>query len=321
MNPVIPHMTTMMTLVSVYRYLPQRGVRQGGDIPNRKARSGRRRQLLQFTQETILQGFRAQHFDLKHRIVSFISQKLFAHYTYTLRHGLAKGMRRKGGLGFVPISPGETAETKFLAEMQIDGRVVYDIGAFEGVLTLFFARRARQVVTWEPNPRNYGKCAENIRLNQLRNVTLNNRGISDKRGTIELIYDPLMPGAGSGEAVIAEQIGSTVRTARKLLIPVLTLDEDVEQSAFPAPDLIKIDIEGMELPALKGMAKTLARHSPALFIEMHGATPKEKVENGIAVLGLLESYGYKSYDVEAARYLTAATLGQYRPGHLYCTRA
>ncbi len=266
-----------------------------------------------------MKGFRARHFSLKHMLVSFISQRLFSNYTYTIKHGLAAGMRRKGGLGFVPISPAETPETKFLRELQLAGKVVYDVGAFEGVLTLFFASKAKQVMAWEPNPRNYACCVENVRLNRLENVQLNNRGISDKQGSIELIYDPLMPGAGSGEAAIADQIGSSVKTAQRLSIPVLPLDQDIAENHFPAPDVIKIDIEGMEFPALKGMRKTLDQHHPALFIEMHGATAKEKIENAHDVIGFLESCAYKSYDVESARYLTTATLGDTRPGHLYCT--
>jgi FkbM family methyltransferase len=266
-----------------------------------------------------LKGFRAGHFGLRHRVVSFISQVLFANYTYTIRHGLAQGMRRKGGLGFVPISPGETPETKFLRELPLEGKVVYDVGAFEGVLMLFFARKAKQVISWEPNPRNFNRCTENMRLNRLQNVQLNNRGVSDRAGSIDLIYDPLMPGAGSGEKAIADQIGSSVKTAQKLTIPVLRLDDDVAQNNFPPPDLIKIDIEGMEFPALKGMEETIRSHRPALFIEMHGATAAEKMEIAHSVIGLLESWSYKSYDVESGCYLTVATLGELRPGHLYCT--
>lgn len=268
-----------------------------------------------------LKSFRAGHFGLKHRVVSFISQVLFANYTYTIRHGLARGMRRKGGLGFVPISPRETPETKFLRELPLEGKVVYDIGAFEGVLMLFFARKAKQVISWEPNPRNFRRCKENLGLNRLQNVQLNNRGISDRVGSIDLIYDPLMPGAGSGEEAIAHQIGSSVRTAQKLSIPVLRLDDDVAQNNFPPPDFIKIDIEGMEFPALKGMRDTVCKHHPALFIEMHGATAAEKVQIARSVVGLLESWEYKSYDVESRRYLSVATLGDLRPGHLYCTHA
>jgi len=60
-------------------------------------------------------------------LVAFVSQRLFGNYTYTIRHGLASGMRRKGGLGFLPVNSGETAETEFLRKLPLAGKVVYDV--------------------------------------------------------------------------------------------------------------------------------------------------------------------------------------------------
>jgi hypothetical protein len=114
---------------------------------------------------------------LKHMLVSFISQSLFGNFTYTIRHGLAAGMRRKGGLGFVPLKVSETPKTQFLRRLPLEGAVVYDVGAFEGVLTLYFASRARHVVAFEPNPRNYARCVHNVRLNGLTNVQVMNWGL------------------------------------------------------------------------------------------------------------------------------------------------
>ena len=265
--------------------------------------------------------FRASHFGWKHLVVSFISQNVFGNVTYTIRHGLASGMRRKGGLGFLPIGSAETQETRFLRDLPLEGKVVYDVGAFEGVLTMFFARKARQVISYEPNPRNHSRCLENIRLNRLSNVQLMNRGVSDRPGTIELTYDPLTPGAGSGEAAIAGQIGSSVKRARLISIAVLPLDDDIAQSNLTPPDFVKIDIEGMELPALRGMQRTLQSRRPDLFIELHGATASEKRANALDVLRFLESFDYRMTDVEHSRSVTSKTLGDSLPHHLFCTSA
>ena len=43
-----------------------------------------------------------RHYTLKHRLIAWISTHLFDTRTYTVRHGLLKGMKRKGGLGWVP---------------------------------------------------------------------------------------------------------------------------------------------------------------------------------------------------------------------------
>jgi FkbM family methyltransferase len=264
-----------------------------------------------------LKEFRTQHFSLKHMLVAFISQHLFDNYAYTIRHGLAAGMRRKGGLGFLPVNRWETPEITFLRNLSFEDKVVYDIGSFEGVLALFFARKARTVIAYEPNPRNYARCLENIRLNNLTNVNVFNRGVSDQAGIIELIYDPLMPGAGSGEQAIAQQISSSVRTFQKLLVPIVRLDDDIALNDLPKPDFIKIDIEGMEFLALKGMERTLRERHPELFIEMHGATATEKTDIARAVIDFLESLNYRTYDVESQRYLTHFNPGDRLPGHLY----
>jgi FkbM family methyltransferase len=250
-------------------------------------------------------------------LVAFISQHLFDHYTYTIRHGLAAGMRRKGGLGFLPVDRWETPEITFLRNLSFENKVIYDVGSFEGVLTLFFARTAKDVIAYEPNPRNYARCLENVRLNDLTNVKVLNRGVSDRAGIIELIYDPLMPGAGSGEQAIAQQISASVGTSQKLRVPIVRLDDDIDLNVLPQPDFIKIDVEGMEFLALQGMQRTLRQQRPELFIEMHGATAIEKAEIAHTVIDLLETHCYRTYDIESGRYMTRSNLGGRLPGHLY----
>jgi FkbM family methyltransferase len=263
--------------------------------------------------------FRA-HFSLKHRAIAFISTRLFTNLVYTMRHGLAAGMRRKGGLGFLPFNETPSAESEFLASLHLDGKTVYDLGGFEGVLTLFFARSAAAVITYEPNPRNYQRCVDNVELNRLTNVRVLNRGVSDQKGTLELVFDPLMPGATSGNREIAGQIHTQIAKAGKIDVPVVTLDADVLDSNLPAPDLIKIDIEGMELPALLGMTHTLETYHPDLFIELHGAELEDKIRNATEVMEYLGTVGYRAFDVENRKYIPSSPPLSYAPSHLYCTK-
>lgn len=267
-----------------------------------------------------MSSYRTANFGLRHRAVAFISSKFFRNFVYTVRHGLATGMRRKGGLGFLPFGAEETAESRFLSRLDLAGKTVYDIGGFEGVLTLFFASKAASVITYEANPRNCQRCLENVQLNALNNVRVFGRGVSSAAGEIELAYDPLMPGAGSGNQEISHHITASVNAAQTIRVPVVTLDSDIEKLILPAPDFIKIDIEGMELHALKGMRETLAARGPELFIELHGAEPPEKTEIAVSVVGFLEKAGYRIYDVENQKYLTVATLDPHPPSHLYCTK-
>ena len=100
------------------------------------------------------------HYTTKHRVVSWISRRLFDSVTYTVRHGLIKGMRRKGGLAWLPkfiTGSTETPEETFWRNRDLRNLVIYDVGAFRGVLTLFFARQGRQVISYEPNTRNHAR--------------------------------------------------------------------------------------------------------------------------------------------------------------------
>lgn len=260
-----------------------------------------------------------QHYTTQHRVVAWVSQHLFAGITYTQRRGLLKGMRRKGGLGFLP-SGAVNREEAFLRSLPLAGKVIYDIGAFEGLFTLFFAARAKQVIAFEPNPQNQTKCITNIALNRLTNVNLIQEGVSAADGIVTLTFDPLMPGAGTSDPLIGDQVQQQARHAKRLRIRVMALDDHIAEKDLPIPDLIKIDIEGLELDALEGMRQTIAKRHPELYIELHGATIAQKIEISHSVIRFLEAHGYTIYEIEHGRHLTSATLGDHRPSHIYCEK-
>jgi FkbM family methyltransferase len=72
------------------------------------------------------------------------------------------------------------------------------------------------------------------------------------------------------------------------LVPAVTLDWLAAR--FPAPDVLKIDVEGAELAVLSGAARVLAR-SPTVICEVCA-------RNTGAVTGILAGHGYTLYDGE-----------------------
>ena len=139
-----------------------------------------------------MESYRKAHYTLRHRVIASISQRLDG-LTYTQRHGLIRGMKRQGGLGFLPamLAGGdhETAEHAFLRSLDLSDRVVYEIGAFQGILTLFFSSRAREVIAWEPNPPSYARVAQNLRLNGRTNVRVRNFAVGREPGSLTLLSD------------------------------------------------------------------------------------------------------------------------------------
>jgi FkbM family methyltransferase len=232
-------------------------------------------------------------------------------------------MRRRGGLGFLPAMLSdrghETKEHQFLRSLDLSGRVVYEVGAFQGILTLFLSDRAKEVIAYEPNPASYDRVSENLRLNGRSNVRLRHLAVGDTAGHITLFCDRLMPGGTSGDPTLANQIKSSTPSATSIDVPVVTLDEDIAAAQLPAPDVVKIDIEGMELPALRGMSRTLDRYHPDLYLEMHGATIEHKDRNVRAIVQFVTEHGYNDIlHVESGERITPANSTRAREGHLFC---
>ncbi len=255
-----------------------------------------------------------QHYSLEHRAIAWISRCLFDRFTYTVRHGLIGGMKRKGGLGWTPawISQGaRTKEEMFWRDLPLDGRVVYDVGAFHGILTLFFASRGARVIAYEPNERNYARLIENVLLNQLANVQVRKLGVGAQPGSGLLHFTAAMAGGGRLDPKAIAPISQQVE--------ITTLDEDIAVRTLPAPDLIKIDIEGWELEALEGARATLDAHHPALFLEMHGETMREKKRKASEIVAFLIGAGYRDIrHVETGAAIERGNEAQAAEGHLYC---
>jgi FkbM family methyltransferase len=263
-----------------------------------------------------------RHYTLKHRLIAWISVHLFDTTTYTVRHGLLKGMKRKGGLGWLPtmFSRGiNTAEQQFWFDLNLSGMTVYDVGAFQGLLTLFFASRAEAVICFEPNTKSHKRLMENLMLNGIKNVEVRKVGVGSRHETRKMVGNPLMLGGASVEGKTVEEmlrarVGTVVED-----ISIVTLDEEIPQASLPVPDFIKIDIEGWEIEALRGARHTLELHKPALFLEMHGETIREKRRKVAEIVAFLWEINYRRIrHIETLTSITPENTSIAMEGHLYC---
>jgi FkbM family methyltransferase len=260
------------------------------------------------------------HYTLRHRITAWISQNVFGNFVYTVRHGLIKGMRRKGGLGWLPeflSSSVESREHVFWKELDLSGKVVYDIGSFQGLLAMMFSRKAKTVVCFEPNDTNRARLLENLALNSIRNVTVRPVGIGAEKGTATMFFSPLMTGGASIDQKTVSNLQQT-QEVRQQTINISTVDEEVA-SGLPVPDFIKIDIEGYELAALQGARETLVKLRPELFLEMHGETLREKKQKVRAIADLLDAQGYKMLHIETETIIHPSNCQVAIEGHIYAT--
>jgi FkbM family methyltransferase len=86
--------------------------------------------------------------------------------------------------------------------------------------------------------------------------------------------------------------------ARAVSVPMTTLDRLVERLAFPWPDLIKLDLQGAELSALRGAPQCLA-HARAVFLEVSFIDFEPGMPLIADVFTFMKSSGFVPYDVTA----------------------
>lgn len=263
-----------------------------------------------------------RHFSLAQRTTSWISQHVFGQLVYTCRHGLLKGLRRRGGLGWLPAflsSSVENDELRFWRSLNLTGRVVYDVGSYHGLLALYFAKAAKTVVCFEPNEANLRRLRDNIALNGMKNVVVRPVGVGSTPSTAVMVYSPLMSGAGTIEAATSAERAMSEHLVRQP-IEIATLDAELE-AGLPAPGFVKIDIEGAELDALRGATRMLATARPDLFLEMHGNSMREKREKVQAVVKFLLAADYAIRHIETGEQITADNATVALEGHLFAVHA
>jgi FkbM family methyltransferase len=154
--------------------------------------------------------------------------------------------------------------------------VFWDIGANVGFYSLLASKLvvSGKVFAFEPAPRNLLYLREHLTLNRVTNVEVLAIAVSDKNGISSFKTEE------TGFMGHLSDSGQTI-------VPTATLDSLVEEGKVLPHDYVKMDIEGAELPALRGAARTFQRFRPVLFLATHSMDIEKECRH------LLESWGYE----------------------------
>lgn len=138
--------------------------------------------------------------------------------------------------------------------------VVADIGAHIGVVTALLAGLCPKghVYAFEPAAENHAHLSANMAANGFDNVTVERAAVFDTDGEISLEYDAAYPGGSHVGGA-----GSTV--------PSVRFDTWSRTVGLDRLDLVKLDVEGVELAVLAGAAETLRRFRPLVVVECNPA--------------------------------------------------
>lgn len=166
------------------------------------------------------------------------------------------------------------------------GMTVVDVGAnlgYYAVIALGCTAPDGRVLAFEPDLANHALLLHNL-LPFGDRATVRRQAVAAASGTLTLYRHPDNKGKHSVLAEADLDAGVSVEA--------VTLDAALAGLGLPRVDVIKLDVEGAEPLALIGMAETLARDRPLLFLE---CAPKRWARAGfdpVAVLGGLKAQGY-----------------------------
>jgi FkbM family methyltransferase len=173
---------------------------------------------------------------------------------------------------------------RLLAEATPAGGTVLEGGAHLGFVTVHAAKAVGpegRVLAFEPNAAVHPVLRENLAAN----------GVAER---VSLVPKALGDTAGAARFFVREDTSSLLDLApdaHSVEVDVVRADEEV-----PGPvDVVKLDVEGSETAALRGMARLLAGPEPpvAIFVECFPRLLERAGSSRDELVSLLEGYGYR----------------------------
>jgi FkbM family methyltransferase len=164
-------------------------------------------------------------------------------------------------------------------------RVAYDIGAHIGFMTLALAQcigRTGNVFAFEPQPDNLLLLERLIFKNNLLQVV---KVIPIAVGAMAEKETLFIGKSSSLNFLKSASGGQDISNCSSITVTKKTLDAFVFEEGNPAPDILKVDVEGAEAMVIEGALQILKRFSPKLLIEIHGPINAHKSYSRLNGLG------------------------------------
>lgn len=196
-----------------------------------------------------------------------------------------------------------------------DARVIMDVGANTGLYALL-ARALNphaHIIAFEPVDRAHHRLVANIALNAFT-IQVEKCAVSDHEGKA-VMHDNAFDHAYT--ASLEARINPEGITARRYEVPMVSLDTFLEQHGVGPVDLMKIDVELHEPSVLRGFAKGMRAHPPALLIEVLRPDVAAELD------ALMQGSGYQFYQIDERGPVTRRDRIMASAGHgfnyLFCT--
>ena len=173
--------------------------------------------------------------------------------------------------------------------------VVYDIGANVGTFSLIAAKhKGATVVAFEPGYANFARLCENIQLNACEAAIVPlSFPLADASRLVTFRYRTVEPGQSRHTLREEWQFGRAEKHAHyEQPVCTIRLDEAIAQFRLPAPQHLKIDVDGSEGRVLAGAHETLRSKTLRTVLIEVDRTEWESVECTLLAAGLVLAEKY-----------------------------
>jgi FkbM family methyltransferase len=225
---------------------------------------------------------------------SKVKRKVLERFPRRVQSGVGVGLRvglRHASADYSPGTNEVPVQEAFARTLQ-RGEVVFDVGSNVGFYSLVAARLVGptgQVHAFEAIPEIAHEVVVNARRNHLANVEVHAVAVTDVEGTVELQRSRTPGGSTVAPDETLHDLTDTFP------VPAVTLDAFVQRGTAPAPDFVKIDVEGAELQVLAGMTVLLRDARPVVLCEVDDHSEARATQKFEAVRDVLVA---NSYSVE-----------------------
>lgn len=182
------------------------------------------------------------------------------------------------------------------------GEVFFDVGANVGVYTLLAAQlvgTSGQVHAFEPIAENTATIRAAIQSNMITQITVQQVAVGSHVGILNLFIGTpeTSPEWRRDLRAWASRVPSQ-RRPLQIEVPQISLDEYIQQHHLPHVDVIKLDIEGSELEALRGGQHLLSRaDAPNLICEISPYLLAQQSLDSRHLTEYLAGFGYTLFHI------------------------
>lgn len=189
----------------------------------------------------------------------------------------------------------EPVETYLFSRLLRPGMTVVDAGANVGQYALLAGKAvgpSGSIHAFEPVPRTVALLGRHVGANGLSNVRINRAALWCESKTVRLGLSAEMAGNSGAYSISAHGEEGEVES------PAIRFDDYAAEQKLRRVDIVKLDVEGAELCALRGMSRMLRRDRPLLLMEVNRVTCLRSGHDTDALWKLLaEDLGYRGWEI------------------------